>query len=599
MKRLLTITVVVIAALCTWLAIPSFVSTDRLRTALEQRLTMVFGHEVALKGGDSLTIRPYLETTYEKVRLGNADGEMTLVNIEEMRVQFNAVSLVSGRPSIKKIVLVRPKVSLRAAANDGQNWLGAVDLAKFMQDRANETAPPNIEIVDGIVDWQTDGTAKIDNATSLNGALTWNSNRLGAAARLSGIWNGEAFNAEAGISELMAVFKQGNSQANIVFNSKPLRVQYEGDLSIDPNFSLKGQVDARTSSAFRASQWLHRPLPALSLTKELRLVGSVESKSSRFNVQEAVATIGDAVGRGRLQFIAEKSTLSVEGTLAFDEIRLPELFELGGLQEVREQGVESISDGLEMDVRMSANTATSGPLVMEALAASVFIKDGKTLLDIGQAQALDGQVAGTFRPDTSQFRGFAADLTMTDIDLLQLSQLYGTGDVAIEGRGDARFKLQSTAPKGESLLRRLNGSARIEGQNGVLRGVNLEAVSAFIGEPEKIEASSVFSEQTGYDAIDLNFFMANGVAFFQDTTLTKGDVLVSLAGRSDLDARSLALQGRVLRSRERSENSDVVPAVSLPFMVGGTAGRPLFIALPSNQTNTGPPNAIPESTDSN
>ncbi|WP_449301295.1 AsmA family protein [Pseudahrensia aquimaris] len=591
MKRIIIAAVVIVALVATvFLALPRLLSADTIKAAIERELSRISGQSVSLNGEARVSLRPYLGLNYTNIRIGGPPADDSLLTAEELQVQLQASSVLFGDPAIKSLHLVRPHFRFKIDEKGKPNW--ALDTsAKPDQPIAGMGL---VSISEGIVSYSNQLSDRKEQITAIRGTINWPKSGQSAAVNVAGIWNGEAFDAEINAQQPTALLTQGISRLNATLSAAPVQLSYVGSITRTSATMFDGDFQITAPSATRFSEWIKRPLPAAALIERLALSGQLTGSLDRLILSNTNAQIGEAVGEGRLSFEIDESLIAINGTLAFDTIILPTLAELGRPVGPSDVAGASIAQGLAMDVRLSANSATSGPLAMQNLAASLFVKDGKALFDVAQAEALDGQVAGTFQPRTDAKLGFSSDLKLTGIDLEQLAGLYGEGKISLRGRGDARFKLESVAPTADVVLTRLNGSGSVSGQNGTLVGVDLNAISRRLADPGTIRSADVFDGSTSYGSMNIAFYIANGIAFFQNTKLEVDDITVTLSGRSDLEERNLALQGRILQTREAAQGSSVPATVSMPFLVGGTASSPLFIPLPANIQNGGPPNAIPQ-----
>ena len=80
----------------------------------------------------------------------------------------------------------------------------------------------------------------------------------------------------------------------------------------------------------------------------------------------------------------------------------------------------SILDGLALDVRLSAETATGAPFPMTDLAAAIIVNDGRASFDIGRADAIGGAVSGAITLQAQDgATAFSADLVGKNIELEQ------------------------------------------------------------------------------------------------------------------------------------------------------------------------------------
>lgn len=114
-------------------------------------------------------------------------------------------------------------------------------------------------------------------------------------------------------------------------------------------------------------------------------------------------TASDSPAKGVIEIGLEQEQPAVTGTLAFDKLDLRRLFSAfiplpdSGARSPNERNNHdrdvvdtSFIDRAEVDLRLSAQNATAGPVTMTGVAAAVQIRGGRAIFDIGDAKAFNG-----------------------------------------------------------------------------------------------------------------------------------------------------------------------------------------------------------------
>jgi len=585
MKRVaIWLALLVVFAATVLLALPWFLSREVVKERVAAQLSTLTGKQVSLRGESSVSLWPFLQVSYDDVTIG---GELALadlpplVKMDGLEAQLSFASAFWGDVSLSQVRLVRPRFTLRVNSEGTDNWTirdGPVaERLRLARDAKPETLRIGaVQIVDGIVDY---GNAQLDASaelTSLNGTFVWPDITGPASATISVVWRGEIVRLNASADVPFELLRGNPSDLTIGIVSKPANLSYTGTMSLGEKVNAAGKMTAIFPSPRRLLDWIGQPIPAAAVVAETFVEGNFSAMDDAVEFQEASVRIGEHQGTGRLQLQRGEKGPIVSGTLAFETLWLPNP---AGLAQ-QDEGTSptgkldfSFLEGFGLDLRLSANAATLEPFEITNMAATAIVRDGGASFEIGDAEALGGNMAGSI--SISRGKGielFETDLSLSTVNLERLTTLYGAGGLALEGSGDARFRFRSTGTSARGLLINLEGDGSIDGKSGAVVGFNLEQVP-LDGEGN---AQAPFSGSTSYDDLALRFLITNGSAFFDGSTMKSGPLEVNLGGQVDLLRRSLALRGEITQEEETK-------TTPLPFFVGGSTAAPLFVVLPTRR----------------
>lgn len=603
----LAVTIVTILAL---IAAPKFLSSSFIKQQIEAQLSEMLGRSVFLNGNSSVSIRPYLGVSYRDVTVLQADGnpDTPLVSVEGLRAKLGLFSAFWGNPQIVKLQLVRPRFNLRIDKDGVPNWrLEKGPLAERLSlPEAKQPKPfplGTVQIEDGIVDISDETEGSESKLTALNGVISWDDIQSAGAATLDGVWRGEVVKLRASAASPFEILRGGSSSVELSIDSNPLVMDFNGTVDTADVPFAKGVLGASTPSPGRLAEWFGQNIPATLLLPDVSIGGDVTATAFRLDLPDAKVEIGQNDGVGQLQLVLDDTEqLSVNGTIAFESLALPDIRELGitrskempNAAQPQALNLEFLR-GLNVDLQVSAESAQSGPVQIESLAASAVINSGKASFDVGQAQTMGGALTGSVSLEVERnITQIAADLELKDIELAQLATLYGENSVSLDGQGSAALNLKSSGNDAKALMRSLKGSATVEGADGVLKGINLASIADPNSEDADDFNANIFDGETGFSELRMALMISNGIAYLQDTTMTASGFKAFLSGRTDIPKRSLALSGRIVRPLDASEEVE-----TLQFFVGGTTVSPLLVPLSTTRRSQAAPDDAPTLSEEN
>ncbi len=588
MKRtVISLGIVAVFVAAALIAVPWLMSREDVKDRVAQQLSEITGKPVLLKGDGSVSLWPFLNVTYDDVVFG---GELTLadlpplVRMDRLEARLSFTSALLGNAKLTQATLIRPRFHLQINDQGTANWsLNQGKLAgrlNVIGDEQRETLSlGNLRVVDGIADYVDFGTDASAQLTAINGTLSWPDTTSSGSADFTAVWRGEVVKLTVDAASPFDLLRGQTSQLTTSFISQPLNFSYSGELTLGTTRTANGRMSAICPSPRRLLEWIGQSIPAATNIPSTFVEGDITAAGSTIEFQNATVRVGEHEGSGRLLLQRGEKVPAINGTLAFDTLRLPNPASLA----LQPPGATpsgkldlSFMDGFGLDLRLSAENAMLGPFDVTKLAASAIVRNGEASFEIGDAQALGGNMAGSI--SVSRGRGsalFATDLSLQTVDLEQLSGLYGPAEMAVTGTGNADIRLRSSGTSTQGLLINLEGDGAIDSAGGSIRGIDLADLPLDVtGAAEGPETP--FSGSTAYEALSIKFSIVNGSAFLDGSSMKGETFTVSLGGQVDLRKRSLALQGQI-----NSSGND--KPTGAPFFVGGSTTAPLFVMLPKNR----------------
>lgn len=583
MARWLAILVGVIALVL--VAMPRFLSGDLVKQRISSQLEEITGLPVRLDGEGSISLNPFLGVSYHSVSFGTppTSEASPLLSMERMRARLSLASAFWGTVNFTEITFVRPRLVLRVDTQGNRNWESqkgsfAQQLELPLDQRPEAVSFGLLSIEDGIVQYDNARAGIRHQITGLNGTLDWPAITSSTTVDLQGVWRGEIAALKLNAATPFELLRGGQSAVSVAFNSNPAQVTFDGMFGMNGSVDAEGDFTFETPSPSRLIDWFDRPIPASGAMGATRLSGSLIASAKGIEFPDIKVETGDHSGSGRLRLRPTANGPFISGTLAFDNFTLPDPGLLATAAKVEGQPERidlSYLDGFGLDLRLSADAAFGAPFEMADVAAAAIIRQGRAAFEIGNASALGGNLAGSVSMQKTNGLGeFVADLSFSDVDLAQLSNIDSKRQVFLTGNGDAQLRLKSTGTSTAGLMLNLNGEGYVRAKDGTLRGINLNPVLTAARQGKRSPVPLMSGNMT-YRALNIAFSIANGSAFLRGSSMEAAAFDTTFNGQLDLLRQSLALRGEMITTDSATD-----PAIRIPFFVGGTTDTPLFIAAP-------------------
>jgi AsmA protein len=169
-----------------------------------------------------------------------------------------------------------------------------------------------------------------------------------------------------------------------------------------------------------------------------------------------------------------------------------------------------------------------------------------------------------------------SQLQLTGVNLQPcLAQLFGFHQ--LEGTGNVSVNIEGMGQSVLALTRTLNGTVSLTGENGTLRGLNVEKVLRRLERRPLSGGGDFRTGSTPYNKITVGLKIKNGTVTVDDVKVDSPAVKVSLAGSASIPARELDLTGSAALLNAASPS---VTPFELPFVVRGSWDDPIMLPDP-------------------
>ncbi|MEX3007082.1 AsmA-like C-terminal region-containing protein [Hoeflea sp. TYP-13] len=589
-------------------ALPFAISTDLVRDRLERDISAWTGHEVELLDTPEIGFWPVPHIALNRISVSsrNFPEAEPIVFADEMSAEFSVLSALSGEPSFSNFVLVRPIFTVEKFPGDITSWNSntgrisegistSVQHADAPAEGDNSLQPipayrlGEVTIQNGTFTWIDHTNDTEEKITAINGTVTWPRINGGVDAGISGIYRGETVTLFLESSQPLLLLAQRTAQVAIDFRSTPLHLVFDGQASFSNTPFAGGTLSMKSPSMRQTLEWAGEQIKPGEAIGALSLDAEVLLQNGRAMLDKLILELEGNRGIGVLDFKQYEGKPGISGTLAFNSLDIASFLRaFTPLPRTGEDIAKTIDTSflnqLMLDMRLSAQSATLGPLSLTNVAAAARIDEGRATFDIGDASAYGGSLLGRITLAESGIEG-GGDVRFSakDINLEQALAALGISGPFPQGTATLNVALSTPFPTWATGLTDLAGKFDLFITNGFVpsfdpvRFRELAATERFFG----LGGISTGSFEFKTAAFEATF--SNGLA-----EITKGEIIgenaiLSLAGIIPYQRGGLALIGILEETAAVASTEETNPTDnSIQFFVGGSWPTPVISPIIGN-----------------
>lgn len=646
MRLIVAIVVLLAAAAATVVAVlPFIVSTDAIRIRVAQEISAWTGYSVELRQPPRLKVFPVLQASLSQVtlsRLGVSGGK-PLMSADRIDVELSPLDALLGHISFSETQIIRPHFRLdepvgdlpqildALASSDGR--LGVAIRAARELAQKSDTDPAvgrqasqpfgRIVIRDGTLDYRRFGSPVEEQITAINATLDWPQTTSAANLQGSANWRGENTDFSFSAAQPLPLLAGGISPFTASITAKPLTLNFDGKANISKDRFFEGSLSANFPALSNALRWAGLP-PAAGTAQlgAVSLESTVTVTPTRLKFADVVLTTDKNPAKGVIEIGLDQNVPTITGTLAFQTLDLRNLFSAfiplpftaSGMSPEERASSDVIDtrfvERAELDLRLSAQNATLGPVALTGVAAAVQVRSGRAIFDIGDAKTFKGSVQANIQV-ARDLNGTTGELRFngTDIDSADLISALGLGKPFVTARGNVSLFMKAPLKNWSTLLTSAEGNTSLNFGGGQMLGFDLKDFIAKASTDRFFALERKENVSLGFNRLDVKANLADGVATLENARVETSSGILTLAGIVPFLDRSLALSGEVslpvsqtppapapAQAGTGDNNAPAAsdqPAAAQPaapapihFFVGGSWDRP-FIS-PSSNTPTTP-----------
>jgi AsmA protein len=552
------------------------VPTDSIRDAVETEIRAATGFDPRSHGAVSVAMFPVPAVAFSDVALGEPASNDVALAAEHLTVNLRLMSLLAGRVEIADVALVKPRIAVTVHADGRTNWSPLIDtLARGLKpDAARDeriVSFSEIAIRDGIVALRVADQGIDETLEAVHLSLAWPAIARSFAATGHFTWHREIVDASLFIANFSGALAGDDSGLKFRANAGPLKAAFDGVMSYRPTLKIDGTLAADTASLRAALQWGGgRVLPEGGLGRfALKSHATVTGRA--ISLSDLNAELDGNQAEGFLSY-ATTGRQSFQGTLAVDNLDLsPYMSAFWLIAENthdwdRRGLVLEWFNGWEADVRLSAGRVQLANAELGRTAVAASMRAGRLVVTVGEAQAFDGVVTGSFAVARSEAGAdFSSQMQFSGVNLERcLGQLFGVSQ--LDGSGSLGFSVASRGRNVRELAGNLTGTLQVAATDGALNGLNVEQMIQRMQRPPFVANGEIGTGRTPFDRLNIGLRIVEGIATIDDVALEGPSVRLAVTGTTSIPERELNLAGT---AHLVSASSDAASLFELPFIVRG------------------------------
>ncbi|MFZ2100203.1 MAG: AsmA-like C-terminal region-containing protein [Oricola sp.] len=539
----------VVVVLGSWMILPLFVSSELVRSAIERELADITGREISVGGRVDIDLFPSPVARLYDVHVlgdpgpaGNRPDDILIVETVEVAIPVS--SLLARDPAFSQFRLIRPvlKVAIDTKSHVVTQAVGgrlgrALSGLKASSEETESSAAQVASDARGL-HYVRFGTATIENGTiefadpfakepekitAINGVVSWPRAAQRLSASLKGIWRGAAVEQKLEIDDAIHFFAGEITGFRLALTSDAVKYTFDGKIGSAPTPFAEGSVSLDIASLSQALDWLQLGISPQSKIGKVALKGTVSGDSRKVRFENMALALDGSTGMGVLEFaFKENAKPAMSATLDFAQVDIVSfLSAFAGFPNTAEKLDEPISsaimDQIDVDLRMSAATATAGRLQLSNIAAVTQIRNGSAVFELADATAYGGKAQAhlKIKRDTSPL-GAEFGMSYTDVNSAAIADALAFGGLFPRGIASGNLNITSPLEKWSDLLKRATGTMQLRVVNGLINGVGFQTLGGS-GEPktffrlqDNAQTSDVFTSMSVDGLIQEGVIIVNG-----------------------------------------------------------------------------------------
>ena len=438
-----------------------------------------------------------------------------------------------------------------------------------------------------------------EKVTAINGTVSWPRLNSGIRADIRGIFRGEAAALQLSSDDPLLLLSGKNAQANINLAAAPLDLTFDGMVNLSEKPFFAGTLSMASPSMRQTLQWAGTEIKPGEAIGALSLEAEIQMQNNRAMLNDLIVELEGNRGIGVLDFQeGEDGTPGISGTLAFNSLDIASFLRAftplpQSGEEIAEKIDTSFLHQLTLDMRLSSQSATLGPLILSNVAAAARIIEGRAVFDIGEATAYAGRVSGRIMVAESGVQGGGeVKFSARDINLAQMLEALEIGGPLPQGTATLNIALASRYPTWATGLSDLDGKFEISIADGSIPSFDVTQFRELAASERFFGLTGISDGSFPFVSADFVANFANGLAEIDEGVITGEDAVIELTGIIPYQRGGLALVGLLKdappeeqETSENGETGDEQPAVednSIQFFIGGSWPTPVISPIFGN-----------------
>ncbi|MBF9196759.1 AsmA family protein [Microvirga terrestris] len=512
-----------------------------LSAELKEHVRSRYGLDLTVRGRSTFAVLPIPRVKFENVALEFPNGALKAEG-GILRGELRILPLLFGRVDLSDFDLTETRITASAQKLQAVKW------TEIFKDRATETHARRLVVTKSSVRWTDLKSAHLDD---LNAIIRWVDPSEPMTMSGSAQWRDEVVSLEQAsfFPDLLAANKI--SPFSLTLSAPGARLTAEGEAHLGDGPSLTGESTIKTASVRDFTRWSGMDLPFGSLLRALSISGDFSMDRRRLSWPAVSIALGSDTLEGTLGVRFDTERPVVTGTLAADTLNLSDLF--APFNQTRtssgawsEETIDLAgATGADLDLRLSASSASVGRLSLDDMAASVLVQPGRIEASIGRADFYDGTLKGRLSLAAQDgLVDFKSQGTFSGVKIATF--LAAVGEPRwITGRAQGQFSFDGEGRNPADVIRQAAGRSSVEITDGELVGINLEDALRRVDKRPLLASLNWKGGRTPFSKAEAQVMMRDGVGEIVEGKLKGPAVQADLRGQVLMVDRTLQVTAGV------------------------------------------------------
>jgi AsmA protein len=522
-------------------AAPWPLTDGELAKAVSAHVKDRYGIDLEVEGDSTFAILPIPRVKFENVTLALPQDTLRAEKAT-LRGELRLLPLILGRVELSDLALSNARVTGSLQALRAQ--LGA----DLLRNRPDAAYARRLVVTGSSLRWSDAKDADLDD---VNLVATWAGKDEPLNAEGSAVWRDEKVLVRHAslYPDLLAASRLSPVSLSVVTNHGQMDVTGEAVLGEDPQ--ITGESAIKTASVRDFSRWSGIALPLGPLVERLSVKGDFSMHSRRLTWPSVAVALGQDKLEGTVAVRFDDGPATISGTLAADRLNLTDLF--GPFAETRTPSGAWSGDPLDLrhltgsnlDLRLSASTATVGRLRLEDMAANVMVRSGQIEATIGRADFHDGTLKGRLSLNALDDKvEFKSQGTFAGVDMATFFEAVNEPRW-MTGSAGGQFQFEGTGRDVADLVRDAQGHSSVTVKDGELVGISLQNTLKQMERSPLLASLSLKGGRTPFDQAQAQVTMKGGIGQIVEGQMSAAGLQANVEGRVLLEDRTLDLTANV------------------------------------------------------
>jgi AsmA protein len=512
-----------------------------LSAELTQHVKDRYGLDLAVRGRSTFAILPIPRVKFENVTL-QFPNQALKAEGGTLRGELRLLPLLLGRIELSDFDLTETRITGSSQALQSVKW------AEVLKNRSNETYARRLIVSKSTLRWTDLKEANLDQ---INLVVRWADAAEPMTMTGSALWQDEMVSLEQASVFPDLLVSDRISPFTLTLSTHSARIAAEGEAQLGETPRITGESTVQAKSVRDFTRWSGVELPFGSLLRAVSIEGDFSMDRRRLSWPAVSVMLGDDKLEGTMGVRFDTDRPVVTGTLAAETLNLSDLF--APFSQTRtssgswsEETIDlTRTTGTDLDLRLSAASASLGRLSLDDMAASVLVQPGRIEASIGRAGFQDGSLKG--RLSLVRQNGqveFKSQGTFAGVKIAPFLAAMGEPRW-ITGRADGQFSFEGLGKNPADVIRQAQGRSSVEITDGEIVGIALDDALRRVEKRPLLASLNWKGGRTPFDKAQAQVVVKNGVGEIAEAHLRGPAVQADLQGQVLLVDRTLSMTANI------------------------------------------------------